>query len=263
MKHGIQNLFIFILLLMALPSRGQTTLDSAVNFSAKDIHGNTHVLYDILDNGNMVVIDFFSTSCGPCATYAPMIQESFQHFGMNNGNVFFLGISWGDDNLGVHLFDSIHGITYPSVSGTQGSGNQINIAYNVLSYPSVVLIMPDRSIQEKQIWPPTTSRIDSILIANGGITTRLISQSGSAQWHKLWPNPARDQVKISLSLNAPSRIRAEMIDLTGKMVSSAQQDLQAGLQFIQLDFPDIPPGIYVVRLEENGLPIGTKRLIVY
>ena len=40
----------------------QTTLDTAVNFTAKDVYGNTIELFDILDEGQMVVIDFFSTA---------------------------------------------------------------------------------------------------------------------------------------------------------------------------------------------------------
>ncbi len=41
---------------------GQTTLDTALNFSVKDTYGNTLNLYDILDDGRIVVIDFFSTA---------------------------------------------------------------------------------------------------------------------------------------------------------------------------------------------------------
>jgi hypothetical protein len=41
---------------------GQTTLDTALNFSVKDTYGNTLELFDILDDGNIVVIDFFSTA---------------------------------------------------------------------------------------------------------------------------------------------------------------------------------------------------------
>ena len=40
----------------------QTTLDTAINFTVKDTYGNTIELFDILDAGQMVVIDFFSTT---------------------------------------------------------------------------------------------------------------------------------------------------------------------------------------------------------
>jgi hypothetical protein len=45
-----------------LMSLAQTTLDTALNFSVKDVYGNTISLYDKLDEDKIVVIDFFSTA---------------------------------------------------------------------------------------------------------------------------------------------------------------------------------------------------------
>ena len=38
---------------------GQVPIDTAVNFSVKDIDGTTIDLFSILDEGKLVVIDFF------------------------------------------------------------------------------------------------------------------------------------------------------------------------------------------------------------
>ncbi len=40
----------------------QTTLDTAINFTVKDVEGHTFNLYDKLDENKIVVIDFFSTA---------------------------------------------------------------------------------------------------------------------------------------------------------------------------------------------------------
>jgi len=40
----------------------QTTLDTALNFTVKDVNGISIELFDILDEGKIVVIDFFSTA---------------------------------------------------------------------------------------------------------------------------------------------------------------------------------------------------------
>lgn len=40
----------------------QTLLDTAINFTVKDTYGNNLDLFEILDEGKMVVIDFFSTT---------------------------------------------------------------------------------------------------------------------------------------------------------------------------------------------------------
>ncbi|MEZ5083866.1 MAG: hypothetical protein R2750_10520 [Bacteroidales bacterium] len=54
--------FIFILFFFVMALSAQTSLDTAQNFTVKDIYGNTFELYDILDSGKIVVIDFFATT---------------------------------------------------------------------------------------------------------------------------------------------------------------------------------------------------------
>jgi hypothetical protein len=55
-------LFAIIGSFITLSINAQTLLDTALNFSVKDTYGNTLMLYDILDEGKIVVIDFFSTA---------------------------------------------------------------------------------------------------------------------------------------------------------------------------------------------------------
>ena len=59
MKKILLSTLLFIVVLIGT---AQTTLDTAVNFSVKDTYGNTLDLFDILDEGKIVVIDFFSTA---------------------------------------------------------------------------------------------------------------------------------------------------------------------------------------------------------
>ena len=59
----MKNLLFFVLgSLFALSISAQTMLDTALNFSVKDTYGEIYELYPILDEGKMVVIDFFSTT---------------------------------------------------------------------------------------------------------------------------------------------------------------------------------------------------------
>ena len=58
----IRSFILFFLSAGFMAGVAQTTLDTAVNFSVKDVKGNTHELFDILGEDKIVVIDFFSAT---------------------------------------------------------------------------------------------------------------------------------------------------------------------------------------------------------
>ncbi|MEZ5197165.1 MAG: hypothetical protein R2764_12390 [Bacteroidales bacterium] len=57
-----KTLYFLLFVLFGVSLQAQTLLDTAQNFTVKDPYGNTLHLFDILDEGKIVVIDFFSTS---------------------------------------------------------------------------------------------------------------------------------------------------------------------------------------------------------
>ena len=210
-------LYTLLFLLISLSaSIAQTTLDTALNFIAKDIYGNRIELYEFLDDDKIVVIDFFNTSCGPCQTYAPDMQASYTDFGENQGNVIYMGISKGDDNSMVARFDSIFGITYPSISGSQGGGNAIHTSYNILGTPTVIVITPDRVIVEKHIWEPTRSNINEAVENAGGImvSTGNIS-TDNVVMAEIWPNPVGDYARLGF-ISAGSEYSFMITDIAGR-----------------------------------------------
>lgn len=54
-------LSLILISLFSLVLDAQTLLDTAVNFTVKDVEGNNIELFSILDQNKIVVIDFFST----------------------------------------------------------------------------------------------------------------------------------------------------------------------------------------------------------
>jgi len=55
-------LLVSVLFIAAISLNAQTLLDTAINFTIKDTQGNNLELFDILDENQIVVIDFFSTT---------------------------------------------------------------------------------------------------------------------------------------------------------------------------------------------------------
>ena len=67
----------------------------APDFTATDINGDEWNLYDLLDEGNTVILDFSATWCGPCWNYAlsGVLEDMYSTFGPEGTGdmyVFFL-----------------------------------------------------------------------------------------------------------------------------------------------------------------------------
>ncbi len=257
-------LFFSVLFLFLIPFsnlKAQTPLTEAVDFHVKTPEGTTIYLFPMLDSGKIVVIDFFSTGCGYCQTYAPDFQLSYEDFGENEGNVFFMKINWGSDNAAVHAFDSIYGQTMPTVSGTQGGGNQVFNDYQILSYPTVIVITPDHKIFNQYIWPPDNHTVDSVVLAAGGIMVDVEENYYSNYDISLYPNPASDYCFIKINGEKPiTTFDYDITDIYGRVITSATSKVLSGGTRIALK--NINEGVYFVRLYNNGNIFSVKRLIV-
>ena len=134
-------------------SFAQTSLSVAEDFTLTDVDGVEHVLFDYLDDGKYVLIDFFYTTCVPCQQTTPKIEGAYQYFGCNSADLIILGIDNGDTDAQVIAFGETYGGTYPAVSGTEGGGNAVISTYGIGYIPTVILIAPNRDIVEQDIWP--------------------------------------------------------------------------------------------------------------
>jgi thiol-disulfide isomerase/thioredoxin len=55
---------------------GRVNAQSAPDFTVTDINDIEHTLYaDYLNQGKSVLIEVFFTTCPPCSTYAPHLEE--------------------------------------------------------------------------------------------------------------------------------------------------------------------------------------------
>ena len=241
----------------------QTTLDTAVNFHVKTIDGVPIWLFDILDNDNkIVVIDFFSTSCGPCQQYAPDFQGSYEDFDENNSNVYFMGINWGSDNDEVRAFDSTYGLTYPTVSGVQGGGNGVFNDYNILSYPTVIVIVPeDHVIVNQEIVPPVRDSINKAVIAAGGIMVGIEEYGEDINIIRVFPNPVQTKATISFTLDAISIVSISIVDIMGREKQSiSPQQYASGNVTIPVDLSNLIDGVYFIKIKCDNMVI-TRQII--
>lgn len=242
----------------------QTDLMEAVDFHVKTVYRETIKLYSLLDEENqIVVIDFFSTSCGPCQDYAPDFQSAYEIFDSNNGNVFFMGINTNNDDQEVILFDSIFGLTYPSVSGIQGGGDNVYESYNIMSYPTVIVITPNHQIVEQSIWPPSEENIVNAVYAHGGLMVGTNEIKNENLGVMVFPNPVGEKAFLSVNSTVESSIEFKLINQFGQVVFLSKKIvLKQGPNHLKLPVEMLDNGIYFVMVSGEGFPSETVKFVV-
>ncbi len=144
----------------------------APNFIATDINGNQHELYEYLEQGHTVVLDFFATWCIGCwqvysgQYYAtgpdqlgPMEYLYQEQSVENGGNMILLMI---EDDPGTDL-GCLYGVPIPgwanSTMGDWVTGNPIAMidndsigdVFGIGGYTTWVIICPDGTIKSTQV----------------------------------------------------------------------------------------------------------------
>lgn len=149
----MKKLFTLMLALaFGLGLKAQCPYTEAFDFTATDCHGTEVHLFDILDGGQAVLIDFFFTSCGPCQQATPKIVESYYAMGCNMHDVYYMEISDRDNNTTCQNWVTNYGVEYPTI-GSNGGGGAITNQYGISAWPTVILIMPNRQIVIQDLWP--------------------------------------------------------------------------------------------------------------
>ena len=160
-------LTLFLALALGFGLKAQCPLTQAIDFTATDVHGTQVHLFDILDGGQYVLIDFFFTTCGPCQQATPKIVESYYAMGCNMHDVFYMEIATGDSEAACLNWVNTYGVEYPTISGAAG-GTSICNQYQVGAYPTVILIAPNRQIVIQDLWPISNAQsVISALEAQG------------------------------------------------------------------------------------------------
>ena len=177
-----------------------------------------------------------------------------------------MGIDKGNTIANVIYFDSVAGIQYPSVSGTQGGGNAVHDAYNIQATPAIVVITPDKLIATKQIYPPTTINVVDSVQMTGGILQPCITsvaENESRDIITIGPNPVKSKAYIKLYITEAGRIDLSIYNLTGqKVFENGPAYYYPGDYTITADLAKEPKGFYFVQFKDESGMLKTKKIIL-
>jgi hypothetical protein len=133
----------------------------APNFTTTDINGNTHTLYDYLDQGYTVILDISATWCGPCWGYHT--GGTFEDVWEDHGPAGMPGVSANTtDDVMILWFEGDASTTSADLNGTGDNtygdwtfpdfpicdDNNIASLYNLPYWPIIYTICPNRLLTE-------------------------------------------------------------------------------------------------------------------
>lgn len=131
--------------------RGQYELDRlgvgqmAPDFTAKDIDGNTVRLSDF--RGQVVLLDFWATWCGPCLPEVPYLAEI--HLAHGNGTVQIIGVSLDTKLDALREFIEEHEMDWPEIVQDKKWKGALSKLYAVDRIPRTFLINKEGRIAAK------------------------------------------------------------------------------------------------------------------
>lgn len=220
----------------------------APDFVAVDCHDDEIHLYDILDGGQYVFIDFFHYTCGPCRELMPFVEESYYYFGCNDKDVYYMEIS-GSDNIGMCLqWCEEFEVEYPTISKERG-GEEIRSNYYIPGDPFFMLVAPDRSIVLSSWYNFDFDDFQSIVDAFAPFDIQVYQcyhdmEEENGANYELFPNPADTFVNLSVKGSSLVQIYNALGQLTDSFVVENQQ--------VKIETGNYPEGLYFVQVDGQG-----------
>jgi len=138
------------------PAVGLAEGNRAPDFTVMTVDGDPITLSDL--RGNVVLLNFWGTWCGPCRREMPKFQQAYRE--LNEQGFEILAVSFDDTFDAIATFRDEFQLTFPLALDDTG---EINDAYGIQTRPSSFLLDKDGVIILRHFGMMTDSQIREIL----------------------------------------------------------------------------------------------------
>lgn len=239
-------------------ANAQTT---AMDFTQNDCNGNSVNLFELLDQGHVVIIEFFMDNCTPCVTAGNAIEPVFVaqeaahpgmvhwfHFGFTNSYTCEVVSAWVAE----------HG--FPSTPFTSGA-SQVSY-YGGFGMPTVVVVGgADHDILFTAIgWSSGKQNdVDDTIEAFFGpsavqeeVTTAVAFTASYAA--------ATQNIQLGMNMQTATQVEIEVFTVDGQLaLQSEKLEVAAGESTHTLSAAQLTTGIYIVTVR-TGTQVATQRI---
>lgn len=251
---------IFTILFSLFLSLSAVVAQTAPDFNFTDTKGNEHNLQNALDQGYLVIIDFFFFDCPPCQATAPWVSDLMES--LEGKNVLLWSFSDRDSDELIDEFDENFDLRNYG-SGPEGGGDAVIDLYadnfNFIGFPTFSVVCTDGSITW-DIWPLTEGAPEIEAVLNGcGVEDAaapyeplIVNSIANIEYLndlRIFPNPVEDMANVSILLDRSADIDVNIFDVLGRPVQSVfSGKMSEGTNQISLDASQLISGNYFVKM---------------
>ncbi len=247
-------IFTFSLLLSFLskPVQAQISVgDTIIPFNLPDTAGLSVSSDDFA--GQILLLNFFATWCGPCKIEAPQLEDSIWQVYKDRA-VTVLGLDFQESKQKLVEFIYTYNLTYPMLRDTAGA---VFKAYGFRGFPSSVII--DRNgkvvhVEEGFDIAVFIQVIDSLLGITG-IKERMIPRPAPRQLTLMgnYPNPFNPSTRIVFRISTSGHVQLSLYNILGQRLETlVSAKLNAGSHSVLWDASAYSAGIYFYKIRAAG-----------
>ena len=141
MKSASRIIFLaFVFILTSTAGWAASISGPAPNFTLKSIDGKNIKLSEL--SGNVVLINFWASWCGPCLQEMPLLNAIHQKYEPLGFTV--LGVNVEENSANARAFLAERGVDFPILLDSK---NQVSKLYDVVAMPTTVVVDRDGNMR--------------------------------------------------------------------------------------------------------------------
>ncbi len=238
----------------------QTT---AMDFTQNDCNGNSVNLFELLDQGHVVILEFFMDNCSPCINAGNALEPVFvaqeaAHPGMVHWFHFAFNNTYTCEVVSAWVAE--HG--FPSTPFTSGA-SQVSY-YGGFGMPTVVVVGgADHDILFTAIGWSSGEQND----VNDAIETffgpdAVQEEVTSSVAFSASYMAATQNIQLDMNMQTASQVEIEVFTVDGQLaLQSEKLEVATGESTHTLNAAQLPTGIYIVTVR-MGTQVATQRVSI-
>ena len=252
---------VIITLGLTLGTFAQNVGETPPDFSLNDLSEMKYILSD--NKGKVIMVFLVGYNCPYCISSARDVKTQITDVYANNDKFHAVVIDvWDGSKSSVQGFKSSTGLDAIFLQKGSGVASSWSTTYDRLfvigSDGKVVL---EGTKNAKSQVSDAKSAIQTAL--NNIVTSApLLSDNSGLELTQNYPNPVRDETKISFRISKASQVNLSVFDITGRMVAAPIRDFyESGEHDLVFRRNDLKNGVYFYRLQAGSFE-AVKRMVI-